>query len=320
MRSVVTGAGGFLGSHLVDSLLKKGHEVIGIDNFITGDRRNLKHLEGERRFKLLDQDVRDLAELPGSIDFIFHLASPASPIDYDRYPIETLLAGSEGTHRWLEVACETGARFLLASTSEVYGDPDAEHHPQSEDYAGNVNPVGPRSCYDEAKRFAEALTTAYRTKHRIQTRIIRIFNTYGSRMRSADGRVIPMFLSQALDELPLTIFGDGSQTRSFCYVDDLIAGILAVMASDFADPVNLGNPDEITMLDLAREIIALTGSRSKIVNDPPKPDEPRQRRPNIDRARTLIGWEPEIGRAEGLRRTLKDFQLRRQSASTQPVS
>src|SRR5262249_36555119 len=237
------------------------------------------HLEGDHRFKLLDQDVRDLVEVPEPIDLIFHLASPASPIHYERYPIETLLAGSEGTHRWLQVACEKQARFLLASTSEVYGDPDPQYHPQPERYNGNVNPVGPRSCYDEAKRFAEALTTAYHEKRRVQTRIIRIFNTYGPRMRSDDGRVIPMLLSQALDEVPLTIFGVGSQTRSFCYVDDLVAGIIAVMASDFPEPVNLGNPDEITVLDLAREILALTGSRSKIVNYPSKKDEPRQRRP-----------------------------------------
>jgi dTDP-glucose 4,6-dehydratase len=320
MRSVVTGAGGFLGSHLVDWLFKEGHEVIGIDNFITGDRRNLSHLEGHRRFKLLDRNVRDRFEPSGSIDYIFHLASPASPIAYERHPVETLLAGSEGTHRWLEVARETGARFLLASTSEVYGDPDDANHPQKETYFGNVNPVGPRSCYDEAKRFAEALTTNYGNEHGIETRIVRIFNTYGPRMRPDDGRVVPMFLSQALDEQPLTVFGDGSQTRSFCYVDDLVAGIVAVMESEIADPVNLGNPDEVTVLDLALEIIALTGSRSRIDNKPPKPEEPRQRRPDINRARTLIGWEPRIERSEGLRRTLVDFQLRRQSGSLQPVS
>jgi dTDP-glucose 4,6-dehydratase len=318
MRSVVTGAGGFLGSHLVDRLIEEGHDIVGLDNFITGDRRNLSHLKGQGRFELCEQDVGDPLELPSSIDYIFHLASPASPIDYAKYPIETLLAGSIGTQRLLEAARRTGARFLLASTSEVYGDPDPAHHPQAEHYFGYVNPVGPRSCYDEAKRFAEALTVAFRSTHGIETRIVRIFNTYGPRMRPDDGRAIPMFFSQALEGSPLTIFGDGAQTRSFCYVDDLIAGIVAAMKSEAADPVNLGNPDEVTILELAREIIALTGSQSPITYKSGRPDEPQQRRPDISRARTQLGWEPRIQRREGLSRTLADFKLRRCGAPPHP--
>ena len=310
MRSVVTGAAGFLGSHLVDRLLAEGHEVVGVDNFLTGDRANLRHLEHQSRFELLERNVCEKGETPEPVDFIFHLASPASPIDYSKYPIETLLAGSMGTHRWLEVAQRTGARFLLTSTSEVYGDPDPAHHPQREDYFGNVNPVGPRSCYDEAKRFSEALTTAFRAKRGVDTRIVRIFNTYGPRMRLNDGRAIPMFLGRALDGRPLTIFGDGAQTRSFCYVDDLVAGIVAVMRSAVAEPVNLGNPDEVTVLDLAREILALTGSRSRIIHRPGRTEDPQQRRPDIERATALLGWEPRIERAEGLRRTLLDFKDR----------
>lgn len=309
MRSVVTGAGGFLGSHLVDRLLQEGHQVLGIDNFITGNRKNLSHLDGKHPFVILERDVRDLIDLPGSIDYIFHLASPASPKAYERHPIETLLAGSEGTHRWLEAARKTGARFLLASTSEVYGDPDNANHPQKETYFGNVNPVGPRSCYDEAKRFAEALTTNYGNEHEIETRIVRIFNTYGPRMRSDDGRVVPMFLSQALAGEPLTIFGDGSQTRSFCYVDDMVNGLLEIVGSQYREPVNLGNPDEVTVLKLAEEILALTGSKGGIVFKDPKPDEPRQRRPDITLAFNLTNWQPRIGREEGLRRTLDDFRL-----------
>ncbi len=312
MRSVVTGAGGFLGSHLVDLLLEEGHEVVGVDNFITGDRRNLAHLEHDSRFELLVRDACEKVEVAGPIDYIFHLASPASPIDYTKYPIETLLAGSQGTLQWLEVAGNKGARFLLASTSEVYGDPDPAHHPQREEYFGNVNPIGPRSCYDEAKRFAEALTMAFRSRHGIDTRIVRIFNTYGPRMRAADGRVIPMLLCQALDGRPLTVTGDGSQTRSFCYVDDLVAGLVAVMRSKGTDPLNLGNPDEVTVLELAREILLLTASASPIAYESPRTDEPRRRRPDISRIRTLVGWEPRIPRSEGLRRTLADFKLRRQ--------
>lgn len=310
MRSVVAGAAGFLGSHVVDALLAEGHEVVGLDNLITGDHQNLRHLSSNDRFTLLEQDVSERVDVPGAVDHILHFASPASPDDYLRHPIETLLAGSQGTYRLLEEARSKGAQFLLASTSEIYGDPDREHHPQSEDYFGNVNPIGPRSCYDEAKRFAEALTMAYRSKHAVHTKIVRIFNTYGPRMRQTDGRVIPMFLSQALEDHPLTVFGDGSQTRSFCFVDDLVAGILAVMRSEVRDPVNLGNPDEVSMLDLAQEVLSLTGSCGGICHEPGREDDPRQRRPDISRARTLVGWEPKIGRLDGLGRTLEDFRRR----------
>jgi dTDP-glucose 4,6-dehydratase len=306
--SVVTGAAGFLGSHLTDLLLARGHKVIGIDNFVTGTVDNISHLGGNANFKFIQQDVTEFIFLDVPVDYIWHFASPASPIDYLELPIQTLKVGSLGTHKALGLAKNKGARFLLASTSEIYGDPLV--HPQTEDYWGNVNPIGPRGCYDEAKRFAEALTVAYHKEHAVETRIVRIFNTYGPRMRLNDGRVVPAFISQALKRKPLTVFGRGRQTRSFCYVSDLIEGIYRLMMSSSDQPVNIGNPNEMTMLEFAREIIRATGSRSKIAFKPLPQDDPQQRQPDITRARKLLGWAPKVTLAEGLKRTIEYFRPR----------
>lgn len=306
--SVVTGAAGFLGSHLTDLLLARGHRVIGIDNFVTGSVDNIAHLGGNPAFKFIQQDVTEFIFLQGAVDYVWHFASPASPIDYLELPIQTLKVGSLGTHKALGLAKHKRARFLLASTSEVYGDPLV--HPQTEDYWGNVNPIGPRGCYDEAKRFAEALTIAYRNEHGVQTRIVRIFNTYGPRMRLHDGRVVPAFLSQALKNRPLTVFGKGTQTRSFCYVSDLIEGIFRLMMSDYHQPVNIGNPAEMTMLQFAREIIRLTRSRSRISFKPLPKDDPRQRQPDITLARKILGWGPQVPLPEGLGKTIDYFRSR----------
>jgi dTDP-glucose 4,6-dehydratase len=304
-RALVTGAAGFIGSHLSEYLLDKGYSVVGMDNLITGDLTNIEHLTG-RDFVLVRHDVTNYINLAGPLDFIFHFASPASPIDYLRLPIQTLKVGSLGTHNALGLAKAKNARILLASTSEVYGDPLV--HPQREDYWGNVNPVGPRGVYDEAKRFSEAITMAYHRVHGVPTRIVRIFNTFGERMRVEDGRAIPAFLSQALRNEDVTVFGDGSQTRSLCYVSDLVDGIFRLMQSDEVNPVNIGNPHEMTIRQLAERIIALTGSKSRIVTRPLPEDDPKVRQPDITRARTLLGWEPRVPLDEGLRRTLAYFR------------
>jgi dTDP-glucose 4,6-dehydratase len=304
--SVVTGGAGFLGSHLTDLLLSRGHQVISIDNLVTGSVRNIDHLAGNPSFRFICQDVTEFLFLPGRVDYVWHFASPASPIDYLELPIQTLKVGSLGTHKALGLARDKGARFLITSTSEIYGDPLV--HPQPESYWGNVNTIGPRGCYDESKRFAEALTMAYHRQHNIPTRIVRIFNTYGPRMRRNDGRVVPAFISQALANQPITIFGDGKQTRSFCYYSDLIEGIYRLMMSDTSDPVNIGNPHELTMLQFAEEIIAATGSKSKIVHKPLPQDDPKQRRPDITRAQTLLKWEPQVTLAEGLKSTIEYFR------------
>jgi dTDP-glucose 4,6-dehydratase len=303
-RVLVTGAAGFIGSHLCDYLVARGHQVIGMDNFITGDPANIQHLAGSD-FRFIKHDVTNYIYLDGPIDRIYHFASPASPIDYLRVPIQTLKVGSLGTHNTLGLAKAKGARFLIASTSEVYGDPLV--HPQKEDYWGNVNPVGPRGVYDEAKRFSEAMTMAYHRFHGIATRIVRIFNTYGPRMRLQDGRAIPAFFTQALRGEPVTVFGDGSQTRSLCYVSDLVEGIVRLMESPESDPVNIGNPEELTIRQLADRIIALTGSKSLVEQRPLPIDDPRIRQPDITRARTLLGWEPTVPLEEGLKRTLTYF-------------
>ena len=303
--SVVTGAAGFLGSHLVDLLLARGHKVIGIDNFVTGTVDNISHLGGNPAYKFIEQDVTEFLFLDVPVDYVWHFASPASPIDYLELPIQTLKVGSLGTHKALGLAMNKQARFLLASTSEIYGDPLV--HPQTEEYWGNVNPIGPRGCYDEAKRFAEALTTAYHKEHKVETRIVRIFNTYGPRMRLNDGRVVPSFVSQALKNRPITVFGRGTQTRSFCYVSDMVDGLYRLMQSAERYPVNLGNPREMTILEFARHILALTGSRSQIVFEPLPADDPKQRRPDIAKARTLLGWEPRVDLEEGLRQTVDYF-------------
>jgi dTDP-glucose 4,6-dehydratase len=306
-RALVTGAAGFIGSHLCEYLLDRGYSVIGIDNLLTGDVKNIEPLMG-RDFVFVRHDVTNYVTIEGQLDHIFHFASPASPIDYLKLPIQTLKVGALGTHNCLGLAKAKGARFLLASTSEVYGDPLV--HPQREDYWGNVNPVGPRGVYDEAKRFAEAITMAYHRFHGIATRIVRIFNTYGPRMRVDDGRAIPAFLSQALRGEDVTVFGDGSQTRSLCFVTDLVDGIHRLMTSDESDPVNLGNPHEMTIRQLAERIVSLTGSRSRIVERPLPVDDPRVRQPDITRARTLLGWEPRVPLEEGLARTLAYFRLK----------
>jgi dTDP-glucose 4,6-dehydratase len=306
VRTLITGGAGFIGSHLCDRFLGRGHEVICVDNVITGSLGNVEHLRGHDQFQFIRHDISHPLEIDGPIDNVLHFASPASPVDYLQYPIQTLKVGSLGTHNTLGLAKAKGARYLLASTSEVYGDPEV--HPQKEDYWGHVNCVGVRGCYDEAKRFSEAITMAYRRAHRVDTRIIRIFNTYGSRMRLDDGRVLPNFMGQALRGEPLTVYGEGSQTRSFCYVDDLIDGIEKLLGADFHEPVNLGNPDEVTVLEFAREILALSGSKSTIEYRPLPQDDPKVRKPDISRARQLLGWEPRVARAEGLRRTLEYFQ------------
>jgi dTDP-glucose 4,6-dehydratase len=304
-RALVTGAAGFIGSHLSEYLLDRGFSVVGMDNLLTGDVANIEHLSG-RDFVLVKHDVTNYINIEGPVDWIFHFASPASPIDYLRVPIQTLKVGSLGTHKALGLAKAKKARFLLASTSEVYGDPLV--HPQREDYWGNVNPVGPRGVYDEAKRFAEAMTMAYHRVHGVETRIVRIFNTYGPRMRVEDGRAIPAFLGQALRNEDVTVFGDGSQTRSLCYVSDLVDGIVRLMASDVGDPVNIGNPHEMTIRQLAEGIIAFTGSSSRIAFRPLPVDDPKVRQPDITRARTLLGWEPKVPLQEGLAHTLAYFR------------
>jgi dTDP-glucose 4,6-dehydratase len=301
--SVVTGGAGFLGSHLADLLLARGHKVIVIDNLITGSTDNIAHLAGHPRFKFIRQDVTEFIYLDVPVQFVWHFASPASPIDYLEIPIQTLKVGSLGTHKALGLAWNKGARFLLASTSEIYGDPLV--HPQTEDYWGNVNTIGPRGCYDESKRFAEAITMAYHREHRVETRIVRIFNTYGPRMRLNDGRVVPAFISQALANKPITVFGAGGQTRSFCYVSDLIEGIYRLMNSSTVLPVNIGNPHELTVLAFARAIIRQTASRSKIVFKRLPQDDPKQRRPDIARAKKLLGWQPKISLPEGLATTIE---------------
>ncbi|RPI03205.1 MAG: SDR family oxidoreductase [Ignavibacteriae bacterium] len=306
IRSLVTGGAGFLGSHLCDRLLAEGHEVVCLDNLSTGDVANIAHLMGNPHFSFINYDVTNYLFVDGTIDFIFHFASPASPIDYLKLPIQTLKVGSLGTHKALGLAKAKGARFFIASTSEVYGDPLI--HPQPESYWGNVNPVGPRGVYDESKRFSEAMTMAYHRYHGVETRIIRIFNTYGERMRINDGRAIPAFMSQALRNEDLTVFGDGSQTRSVCYVSDLIDGVYRLMMSDYQLPMNIGNPEEVTILELAKEIIQLTGSRSKIIFQDLPQDDPKVRQPDITKAQTIIGWGPKVNRHDGLLKTLKYFK------------
>lgn len=305
-RILITGAAGFLGSHLSDRFIKEGHEVIGMDNLITGDLKNIEHLFPNPDFQFYHHDVSKFIHVPGKLDYILHFASPASPIDYLKIPIQTLKVGSLGIHNCLGLAKEKGARVLIASTSEVYGDPLV--HPQSEDYWGNVNPVGPRGVYDEAKRFQEAITMAYHTYHQLETRIVRIFNTYGPRMRLNDGRALPAFIGQALRGEDLTVFGDGSQTRSFCFVDDLVEGIYRLLQSDYPHPVNIGNPNEITLKEFAEEVIKLTGTNQKIVYKPLPVDDPKQRKPDISRAKEILGWQPTIDRAEGLRITYEYFK------------
>src|SRR5450631_590741 len=304
--SVVTGGAGFLGSHLTDRLLAEGHRVIGIDNFITGSPENIEHLSGNENYKLIKHDVSNYIFLPEEVDFVFHFASPASPIDYLEHPIPTLKVGALGTHNSLGLAKDKSAKFLLASTSECYGDPLV--HPQSEDYWGNVNPIGPRGVYDEAKRFAEAMTMAYHRFHKIDTKIVRIFNTYGPRMRLRDGRVVPAFIGQALTGLPLTVFGDGKQTRSFCYVSDLIDGIFRLSQSDFHEPVNIGNPREMTIEEFGRHIIRITGTKSAMEFRPLPVDDPKVRQPDITRARKVLGWEPKVDFEIGIRETIEYFR------------
>jgi dTDP-glucose 4,6-dehydratase len=305
-RVLITGAAGFLGSHLCDRFIKEGFDVVAMDNLITGDLKNIEHLFKLPQFEFYNHDVSKFIHVAGPLDYILHFASPASPIDYLKIPIQTLKVGSLGTHNCLGLAKEKNARIIVASTSEIYGDPHV--HPQVESYWGNVNPVGPRGVYDEAKRFQEAITMAYHTFHGVETRIVRIFNTYGPRMRLNDGRVLPAFIGQALRGEDLTIFGDGSQTRSFCYVDDLVEGIYRLLMSDCSDPVNIGNPDEITIKDFAEEIIKLTGTNQKVVYHPLPTDDPKQRRPDITLARELLNWEPKVHRSEGLKITYDYFK------------
>lgn len=305
-RVLITGAAGFLGSHLCDRFIKEGCHVIAMDNLITGDLKNIEHLFKLKQFEFHHHDVSNFIHVAGKLDYIMHFASPASPIDYLKIPIQTLKVGSLGTHNCLGLAKSKGARMLIASTSEVYGDPMV--HPQTEDYWGNVNPIGPRGVYDEAKRFQEAITMAYHRYHGVETRIVRIFNTYGPRMRLNDGRVLPAFIGQALRGEDLTVFGDGSQTRSFCYVDDLVEGIYRLLLSDYVEPVNIGNPDEITIGDFAEEIIKLTGTDQKVIYKDLPVDDPTQRQPNIDKARAILNWEPKVNRADGLKITYEYFK------------
>jgi dTDP-glucose 4,6-dehydratase len=311
VRIVITGGAGFLGSHLCDRFLGEGNAVVCVDNLITGSVANVEHLSNHPQFTFMCHDISQPLKIDGPVDSVLHFASPASPVDYLNHPIPTLKVGSLGTHNALGLAKFKKARFLLASTSEVYGDP--EQHPQREDYWGHVNPIGVRGVYDEAKRFAEAMTMAYHRYHDLNTRIVRIFNTYGERMRLNDGRVLPNLMGQALRGEPLTVYGNGLQTRSFCYVADLVEGIYRLLAADYHEPVNLGNPHEVTILDFAKEILALTGSRSTLVFKPLPQDDPRVRRPDIERARQILGWEPQIDRQQGLRRTLEYFRGKIQS-------
>ncbi len=305
-RILITGAAGFLGSHLCDRAIKEGYHVIAMDNLITGDLKNIEHLFKLEQFEFYHHDITKFIHIPGKLDYILHFASPASPIDYLKIPIQTLKVGAHGTHNCLGLAKAKGARILVASTSEVYGDPLV--HPQTEEYWGNVNPVGPRGVYDEAKRFMESITMAYNRFHGVQTRIIRIFNTYGPRMRLNDGRALPAFIGQALRGEDLTVFGDGSQTRSFCYVDDLVEGIYRLLMSDYDMPVNVGNPTEITLKEFAEEVIKLTGTSQKIVYKPLPVDDPKQRKPDITKAKEILGWEPKVARAEGLKITYEYFK------------
>jgi dTDP-glucose 4,6-dehydratase len=305
-RVLITGAAGFLGSHLCDRFIKEGYDVVGMDNLITGDLKNIEHLFKLKEFEFYHHDVTKFIHVPGNLDYILHFASPASPIDYLKIPIQTLKVGAMGTHNCLGLAKAKGARMLVASTSEVYGDPLV--HPQTEEYWGNVNPVGPRGVYDEAKRYMESITMAYHTFHQVETRIVRIFNTYGPRMRLNDGRALPAFIGQALRGEDLTVFGDGSQTRSFCYVDDLVDGIYKLLMSNYVFPVNIGNPIEISLLDFAEEILKLTGASTKIIFKPLPVDDPKQRKPDITKAKQLLGWEPKVDRAEGLKLTYAYFK------------
>lgn len=305
-RVLITGAAGFLGSHLCDRFIREGFFVIGMDNLITGDLKNIEHLFKLPDFEFYHQDVSKYIHIPGELHYVLHFASPASPIDYLKIPIQTLKVGSLGTHNCLGLAKSKNARMLIASTSEIYGDPLV--HPQTEEYWGNVNPVGPRGVYDEAKRFQEAITMAYHNFHGLETRIVRIFNTYGPRMRLNDGRALPAFIGQALRGEDLTVFGDGSQTRSFCYVDDLVEGIYRLLMSDYAQPVNIGNPDEISLKDFAEEIINLTGTSQKIIYQPLPTDDPKQRKPDITKAREILGWSPQVSRKEGLKITYEYFK------------
>ncbi len=305
-RVLITGAAGFLGSHLCDRCIKEGYSVVGIDNLLTGNIKNIEHLFPLPEFEFYHHDITKFVHVSGRIDYILHFASPASPIDYLKMPIQTLKVGALGTHNMLGVAKAKEARILVASTSEVYGDPLV--HPQKEEYWGNVNPIGPRGVYDEAKRFMESITMAYHNYHKVETRIIRIFNTYGPRMRLDDGRALPAFMSQALRGEDVTVYGDGTQTRSFCYVDDLVEGIYRLLLSDYHLPVNIGNPSEITLKEFAEEVIKLTGAKSKIVYEPLPQDDPKQRKPDITKAKTLLNWEPKVNRSEGLKRTLEYFK------------
>jgi dTDP-glucose 4,6-dehydratase len=314
-RTVITGGAGFIGSHLCDHFLAKGHEVVCVDNLLTGSEENVAHLIGKPGFTFLRKDVTNYLAIDGKVDNVLHFASPASPADFERLPIQILKVGAMGTHNALGLAKAKGARFLLASTSEVYGDPEV--NPQPETYLGRVNPIGIRGVYDEAKRFAEAMVMAYHRVHAVETRIVRIFNTYGERMRLDDGRALPNFITQALKDEPITIYGDGSQTRSFGHVLDLVDGIDKLLASTTSDPVNIGNPDEVTLLDVAKEVVELTGSRSTFVTKPLPPGDPKVRRPDITRARTLLGWAPRIARRDGLKRTIDDF-ARRLKGSKKP--
>jgi len=314
VRTLITGGGGFIGSHLCERFLADGHDVICVDNFITGALDNLDQFRDNPHFQYIGHDISNPLKIKGPVDNVLHFASPASPVDYLNYPIQTLKVGSLGTHISLGIAKEKGARYLVASTSEVYGDPEV--HPQREDYWGNVNPIGVRGVYDEAKRFTEAMVMAYHRTHKVNTHIIRIFNTYGERMRLDDGRVLPNFMGQALRGEPLTVYGDGSQTRSFGYVSDLVEGICRLLPMDYPEPVNLGNPNEVTILEFAREILELSGSRSTIEYRPLPSDDPKIRKPDITRARELLGWEPKIDRHEGLKRTMEYFQKRMRAGKT----
>ena len=305
-RILITGAAGFLGSHLCDRFIKEGYHVIAMDNLITGDLMNIEHLKSNPNFEFIHHDITTFIDIKGGLDYILHFASPASPIDYLKIPIQTLKVGAMGTHNCLGLAKAKGARILVASTSEVYGDPLV--HPQTEEYWGNVNPVGPRGVYDEANRYMESITMAYHTFHHVETRIIRIFNTYGPRMRLNDGRALPAFIGQALRGEDMTVFGDGSQTRSFCYVDDLVEGIYRLLLSDYSSPVNIGNPNEISLKDFAEEVLKLTGNTVKIVYKELPIDDPKQRQPDITKARTILGWEPKVDRAEGLQKTYDYFK------------